>query len=155
MLAASPVGWLTPSVFHRLFIVSTSRPPPTCAAGPGTTVYFCRTGGCGLNVFFVTFNLILSIVASLMSIHPRVQEAKPSSGLLQASIVVIYNTYVVASAMSDEVNEPGVFECNTIADSSTHTVRIPTVVLVVWRASLLTAPISFRGPRGRDSRPRS
>jgi len=87
------------------------------------TVYFCRGGGCGLNIFFVTFNLLLSIAVSLLSISPRVQEAKPTSGLLQASIVVIYNTYVLASSMSDEVNVPGEFECNTIAHSGTQTVR--------------------------------
>ena len=86
-------------------------------------VYFCRGGGCGLNVFFVTFNLLLSIAVSVLSISPRVQEAKPTSGLLQASIVVIYNTYVLASSMSDEVNVPGEFECNTIAHSGTQTVR--------------------------------
>ena len=75
----------------------------------------------------MTFNLILSIVVSALSISPRVQEARPSSGLLQASIVVMYNIYVVATAMSDEVNEPGVFECNTIANPTPPTVRRRTV----------------------------
>lgn len=43
--------------------------------------------GCGLNQFFITMNIILAFVASVISIHPRVQEENPQSGLPQAAAV--------------------------------------------------------------------
>jgi len=54
---------------------------------------------CQRNVAFITINTILCFFISIMSIHPRVQEASPKSGLLQASVVSVYATYLVFSAM--------------------------------------------------------
>lgn len=79
-------------------------------------VFFCRSG-CSLNIFFVTFNLILSIIVYLMSIHPKVQEARPSSGILQAAIVSLYSLYLIASALSGETEQNG-HTCNPLSNSS-------------------------------------
>lgn len=75
--------------------------------------YFA-TNGCSLNQFFVTLNLILCILVTLLCISPSVQAANPRSGLSQASIVVIYCTYVVLSAVANEPNDK---QCNPLRRS--------------------------------------
>lgn len=75
---------------------------------------FFATNSCSLNQFFVTLNLILCVLITLLCISPSVQEANPRSGLSQASIVVVYCTYVVMSAV---VNEPNDKQCNPLRRS--------------------------------------
>ncbi|KAM0749974.1 TMS membrane protein/tumor differentially expressed protein [Meredithblackwellia eburnea MCA 4105] len=57
--------------------------------------------GCGLNQFFITFNLLLSILVVGLSISPAVQEANPRSGLAQSGMVVAYTAYLVMSAIAN------------------------------------------------------
>lgn len=76
---------------------------------------FFATNGCSLNQFFVTLNLILCIIVTLLSISPSVQAANSRSGLSQASIVVIYCTYLVLSAVANEPNDK---QCNPLRRSS-------------------------------------
>ncbi|KAF0493899.1 serine incorporator/TMS membrane protein [Gigaspora margarita] len=83
--------------------------------------YFA-TSGCRLNQFFITFNLILCVIGTILCVHPTIQIANPRSGLSQASVVVIYCTYLIASAVA---NEPG--ECNPLTQSSGT--RTTTIVL--------------------------
>jgi len=64
-------------------------------------VYF-GSSGCGLNQFFISIALILSVVCGVVSIHSKIQEENESSGLLQAAIVSIYICYLTFSAMSSE-----------------------------------------------------
>jgi hypothetical protein len=80
--------------------------------------------GCGLNQFFITFNLILCIIVTFLCIAPAVQEANPHSGLSQASMVIIYCTYVILSAV---VNEPNDNMCNPVARS--RGTRTTTIIL--------------------------
>ncbi|KAI8982320.1 serine incorporator/TMS membrane protein [Mycotypha africana] len=75
---------------------------------------FFASNGCSLNQFFVTLNLILCVLVTLLCISPRVQEANSRSGLSQASIVVIYCTYLVLSAVANEPNDK---ECNPLRKS--------------------------------------
>jgi len=81
---------------------------------------FYTNGDCSLNKFYISFNLIFCLIVSVLSIHPRVQEEQPRSGLLQAAVVCGYATYLVWSAMS---NEPST-TCNpsliTIANEIIH-----------------------------------
>lgn len=37
-----------------------------------------------------------------MTVHPRIQEAQPTSGLLQAGVISAYSMYLTWSAMSNE-----------------------------------------------------
>eukprot|EP00158_Paraphelidium_tribonemae_P003862 Partr_v1_DN26419_c0_g1_i1_m24149 putative serine incorporator len=67
-------------------------------------------GGCSLNQFFVTMNMLLAIIGWLTSIHPAVQEINPRVGLPQASFVAMYAVYLVFSAMSSEPND----QCNPL-----------------------------------------
>jgi len=57
---------------------------------------------CKLNQFFISFNLILCVIVSLLAISPPVQEVNPKSGLAQAAMVTIYSTYLVASSITSE-----------------------------------------------------
>jgi hypothetical protein len=57
--------------------------------------------GCGINKFFIIFNVILCVAMSVVSILPKVQEFHPCSGLLQASFVSCYTMYLTWSAMSN------------------------------------------------------
>jgi len=59
-------------------------------------------GECKLHEFFITFNLILCVGMSIVSVLPIVQEHQPNSGLLQASFVSLYVMYLTWSAMSNQ-----------------------------------------------------
>ncbi|OZJ06475.1 hypothetical protein BZG36_00575 [Bifiguratus adelaidae] len=81
----------------------------------GVMYAFFAHNGCSLNQFFITFNLILSIIITAMCVHPAVQEANPQSGLSQAAMVVIYCAYLIMSAV---VNEPDDKLCNPLSRSN-------------------------------------
>ena len=65
---------------------------------------------CTLNQFFITFNLILCIIITLLCVHPAVQEANPRSGLAQSSMVALYCTYLIMSAVGNHTHAT----CNPI-----------------------------------------
>ncbi|XP_011134962.1 probable serine incorporator isoform X2 [Harpegnathos saltator] len=71
-------------------------------------VYFTHASICALNKFFISFNLILCVITSIISILPSVQEHQPRSGLLQSSVVTLYVVYLTWSGIS---NSPD-YECN-------------------------------------------
>jgi len=63
-------------------------------------IFFCKDAVlCGRNIAFLTLNAVFCFLISAASIHPRVQDANAKSGLLQASVVTLYVTYLVWSAM--------------------------------------------------------
>jgi len=64
-------------------------------------VYYTSSSGCGLHKFFISFNLILCVGVSVISVHPKVQEAMPRSGLLQASVITLYVMYLTWSGMTN------------------------------------------------------
>jgi len=68
---------------------------------------------CNLNIFFITFNLIIGVVYCLLSIHPKIREGRPSSGLLQSAVIFLYTTYLVWSALMSEPSEDGCNPFNT------------------------------------------
>lgn len=80
---------------------------------------------CVLNRFFISFNLALCFVISLICIHPAVQEANPKSGLAQAGMVAVYSTYLIISAVSNRANE----HCNPLTPGTVDTTKNTTVVL--------------------------
>lgn len=75
--------------------------------------YFAGSG-CTLNQFFISFNLGLCVLITIMSIHPAIQEANPRSGLAQSAMVAAYCTYLVVSALSNHVHETK--QCNPLRD---------------------------------------
>jgi len=78
---------------------------------------FFGGSGCGLNNFFISMALILSVVMLGMSIHPRVQEENESSGILQAAVISLYVCYLTFSAMSTE-HDPEYDQCNPMSNST-------------------------------------
>jgi hypothetical protein len=71
-------------------------------------INFTKSDDCALNKFFISFNLILCFIVSVISVLPRVQEHLPRSGLLQSSVVTLYTVYLTWSAVA---NSPDA-ECN-------------------------------------------
>lgn len=65
-------------------------------------VYYTTNDGCSLHKFFISFNLILCALVSVLSILPKVQESQPRSGLLQASVITLYTLYLTWSAMTNQ-----------------------------------------------------
>ncbi|XP_032228872.1 probable serine incorporator [Nematostella vectensis] len=64
--------------------------------------FFTQPDGCKTNKFYISLNLCLCIVVSVLAIIPKVQEVQPSSGLLQAAVITLYTMYLTWSAMSNE-----------------------------------------------------
>uniref|UniRef100_A0A674BMY4 Serine incorporator 3-like n=1 Tax=Salmo trutta TaxID=8032 RepID=A0A674BMY4_SALTR len=84
---------------------------------------YTQSTGCLLNKFFISFNMILCAVASVVSILPRVQEFQPRSGLLQSSFMTMYTMYLTWSAMTNEPDRT----CNPSLLSIFQQTLVPTL----------------------------
>ena len=62
---------------------------------PGNQSESCHS----INNSFISINLVLVLVQSILSISAPVQEANPRSGLLQSAIISFYTTYLALSAV--------------------------------------------------------
>lgn len=71
-------------------------------------VFYTQPDDCTEHKVFISLNLIFCVIVSVVSILPKVQEAQPHSGLLQASIISLYTMYVTWSAMTNNPNR----KCN-------------------------------------------
>jgi len=76
----------------------------------GVLYAFFASSGCTLNRFFISFNLALCVLITILSIHPVVQDANPRSGLSQSSMVAAYCTYLIMSAVGNHTHKT----CNPI-----------------------------------------
>lgn len=65
-------------------------------------LFYTEPSGCKNNKFFISLNLVLCFMVSMVAIHPKVQECQPSSGLLQAAVITLYTMYLTWSGMSNE-----------------------------------------------------
>ena len=80
-----------------------------CLTGVVLLFIFYTTGGtCALPKFVISFNLLLCIGLSALSIMPFVQERMPRSGLLQAALISGYVIYLTWSALTNNPDK----ECN-------------------------------------------
>uniref|UniRef100_A0A1B0GP01 Uncharacterized protein n=2 Tax=Phlebotomus papatasi TaxID=29031 RepID=A0A1B0GP01_PHLPP len=64
-------------------------------------IYYTVSNDCALNKFFISINLILCVIVSVMSVLPAVQERLPKSGLLQSAMVTLYTVYLTWSAVAN------------------------------------------------------
>lgn len=71
-------------------------------------IYYAQPDECTEHKVFISLNLIFSVIISIVSILPKVQEAQPYSGLLQSSLISLYTMYITWSAMSNNPNQ----KCN-------------------------------------------
>lgn len=86
---------------------------------------FFSGSGCGINTFFVTANLLLCVIVTILAISGPIQDANPRSGLTQASMVAAYCTYLTSSAV---VNHTDDGHCNPLQKATSGT-KTTTVVL--------------------------
>jgi len=101
-------------------------------------IFFYNGPECWLNATFPTINILICVLFSLASIHPRIQKAHPNrgTGLLQSGVVTLYCTYLIYSAVSSEPNSDN-FHCNPFDNtggsiSSVLTGAAFTIVAVCW-----------------------
>ncbi|KAF7242344.1 Serine incorporator 2 [Varanus komodoensis] len=69
-------------------------------------VYYTKPDSCTENKAFISVNLIFCVIVSVVSILPKVQDAQPHSGLLQASIITLYTMFVTWSALANVPTPP-------------------------------------------------
>ncbi|CAK1548481.1 unnamed protein product [Leptosia nina] len=97
-------------------------------------IFYTKPDGCDLSKFFISFNLILVVIASAISILPSVQEHQPRSGLLQSSVVSLYVMYLTWSALSNSAGE-----CNASISKTNETSfdKESIIGLIIWVCSVL------------------
>ncbi|TNN86121.1 Serine incorporator 1 [Liparis tanakae] len=71
-------------------------------------VFYTKSDDCTEHKVFISLNFIFCIIVSIVSILPKIQEAQPTSGLLQASFISLYTMYITWSAMTNNPNR----QCN-------------------------------------------
>lgn len=110
-------------------------------------IIFCR-GSCTLNQFSATFNVILTLIVGILSIHPKIQEVNPKCGLAQSSMVSVYCSYLVLSAMASEPDDK---MCNPLVRSnSTRNFSVVvgsffTFVAIAYTTTRAAANSAFQG----------
>ncbi|KAI5622913.1 serine incorporator 1-like, partial [Silurus asotus] len=65
-------------------------------------IFYAQPEKCALNRFFIFFNLILCIIASVISLLKKVRKYLPASGLMQSSSITLYTMYLTWSAITNE-----------------------------------------------------
>ncbi|GMT09672.1 hypothetical protein PFISCL1PPCAC_969, partial [Pristionchus fissidentatus] len=115
-------------------------------------IFYTTGATCALPKFFISFNLILCVVVSVISILPQVQERMPRSGLLQSSFITMYVMYLTWAALinnPDKACNPSMitlFTNTTTTDKKGDEFGTPLpmqsiVSLVLWFLCLLYASI--------------
>ncbi|XP_051921447.1 serine incorporator 2 isoform X1 [Hippocampus zosterae] len=84
-------------------------------------VYYTQPDDCKEHKIVISLNLIFCIIISIVSILPKVQDAQPYSGLLQASLISLYTMYVTWSALTNNPNR----KCNPSLLSIVSNVSTP------------------------------
>ena len=80
-----------------------------------------QAGDCKLNEFFISFNMIICVILSVVSILPKVQDHVPHSGLLQSSCITLYILYLTWSAMSNGPYQECKPDLDSLFNNSTAT----------------------------------
>ncbi|KRT86482.1 hypothetical protein AMK59_2359 [Oryctes borbonicus] len=110
-------------------------------------VYFTHPDSCDLNKFFISFNLILCFIVSIVSILPAVQEKLPRSGLLQSSVVSLYVTFLTWSTVSNQPDKscnPGLLAIVGGGEKNPHVgFDVESIIgLIIWLLCVMYS--SFR-----------
>ena len=69
-------------------------PPPALSLQ-----YYSPASSCSLNIFFITWNIVLFLAYAAISVSPL---RSPSAGLLTSAAVFAYTTYYTWSALNSE-----------------------------------------------------
>lgn len=114
------------NLWQWVLIGSTAGMYAATIALTGVMYGFFAGPECTLNRFFISFNLALCCLITILCIHPAIQEANPRSGLAQSSMVAVYCTYLIMSAVGNRES----VQCNPLRKSgAAEGTRMTTVVL--------------------------
>ncbi|XP_038613872.1 serine incorporator 2 [Tachyglossus aculeatus] len=96
-------------------------------------IYYTQPGPCYESKIFISLNLILCLCVSIIAVLPRVQDAQPNSGLLQASVISLYTMFVTWSALSSVPDQ----DCNPnlpvlVLENDTNVVVLEDVYVSQW-----------------------
>jgi len=83
-----------------------------------TIVMYIFFHTCQTDVAAITINLLACILIAAMSIHPKIQEANPKSGLLQPALITGYCTYLIFSAIQSEDTTCNPWKAATAANNT-------------------------------------
>jgi len=104
---------------------------------------FFADSGCTLNRFFISFNLALCIIITILCIHPLIQEHNPRSGLAQSSMVAVYCTYLIMSAVGNHTHD----QCNPLRRHGNGTVAGAQNTTVILGAIFTFLAIAYSTSR--------
>jgi len=123
----------------------------------GVLYGFFAGPACTLNRFFISFNLALCVVITILCVHPVVQQYNPRSGLAQSSMVAAYCTYLIVSAISNHTHESE--SCNPLRSGAQGTRRatllfggVFTFLAIAYsttRAATQSRALVGKGKKGR------
>jgi len=108
------------NLWQWILITSTAAMYAGTIALTGVLYGFFAGSGCTLNRFFISFNLALCIIITILCVHPVVQEHNPRSGLAQSGMVAAYCTYLIVSAVSNHEHAA----CNPLRKNGTRTTTV-------------------------------
>lgn len=113
------------NMWQWILIGSTAGMYAATIALTGVMYAFFAGSGCTLNRFFISFNLALCILITIICVNPIVQEHNPRSGLAQSAMVAAYCTYLIMSAIGNHSHET----CNPLRSGTASGTRTTAVVL--------------------------
>ncbi|MBW0529930.1 hypothetical protein O181_069645 [Austropuccinia psidii MF-1] len=137
---ADQVDWKPKAWGYTLIITTLSMHLLTLALTIIDLSFF-GVSGCGLNRFFIIFNLILCLIVTSISLLPPVREVSPKSGLIQSGVVAIYCTQLVTSAVAN--HDDGDSRCNPLTKLQEGT-ETSMVVLGALMTLIAVAYTTFR-----------
>lgn len=85
---------------------------------------FFASSGCSMNISAITINLLFTILITVLSVQPTIQDANPKAGLAQSAMVAVYCTYLTFSAVCMEPDDK---HCNPLIRA--RGARTTTVIL--------------------------
>ncbi|NWU18257.1 SERC2 protein, partial [Cephalopterus ornatus] len=104
-------------------------------------VYYTKPQGCTEGKALISINLLLCLIISVVSILPKIQEAQPHSGLLQASLITLYTIYITWAALANVPTQ----SCNPtlLVRNSTSTTTAAEPLTTWWDAPSIVGLIIF------------
>ncbi|XP_067938139.1 serine incorporator 1-like [Watersipora subatra] len=112
------------------------------------------TAACKTHNTFLSVNLVLMIILSVVAILPPIQQANPRSGLLQPAIISLYIAYLTWSSITNDTEcNPSLTEIyyrlggkngtstSSSAQTGTQIDVLSVVTLVLWFAAIIYSSI--------------
>jgi hypothetical protein len=97
---------------------------------------FSKPESCKMNIAFSVVNLIICAIISFLSIHPYIQEKNEySSSLFTSSVVTLYTSYLIWSAVFSEPLDYGCVPSSSSSSGRTIAIIVGaliTLFAVAW-----------------------